>query len=171
MNEPASLRGDKSFELVKQNCCSKDDEARATLQVYQWQFTVATQLHQWKEYCRVRRSIQILSTVKLLCVISSVGRVSALQAECHRFETDMALYKAKVGPIIVSGFDSHHQDFLMRWNGDTRDLKSCTYNRPILCEYGISDSALVYGTSLGGFDSCYSQNILESGQAGNAAPC
>ena len=46
MNEPASLRGDKSFELVKQNCCSKDDEARATLQVYQWQFTVATQLHQ-----------------------------------------------------------------------------------------------------------------------------
>lgn len=50
----------------------------------------------------------------LICVISSVGRVSALQAECHRFETDMALYKAKVVPIIVSGFDSHHQDFLMR---------------------------------------------------------
>ena len=135
MNEPASLRSDKSFELVKQNCCSKDDEARVPQQVYQWQFTVAAQLHQWKESCRVRRSIQILSTVKLLCVISSVGRVSALQAECHRFETDMALYKAKVVPIIVSGFDSHHQDFLMRWNGDTRDLKSCTiYNRPILCK-------------------------------------
>lgn len=136
MNEPAPLRGNKSFELVKQNCCSKDDEARVPQQVYQWQFTVAAQLHQWKELCRVRRSIQILSTVKLLYA-SLAQLVEYLPSKQNVIGSRpiWRFYKAKVVPIIVSGFDSHHQDFLMRWNGDTRDLKSCTiYNRPILCK-------------------------------------
>lgn len=35
--------------------------------------------------------------------------------------------EAAVCKTVIGGFESHHQDFLMRWNGDTRDWKSCIF--------------------------------------------